>query len=106
MLGLEVPRINTHCVRITEAATLKGLPTVLAWEMARASPLLACGTSLSNATRRAARLAVRIALGESPNSMPIEYETATNLTVNIKTARRLGIEVPSSVLDAASKVDG
>jgi len=104
LLGLEVPRINTHCVQITEAATAAGLPTVLGWDMARAAPLLAYGTSLSRAARRAAKLAVRFCGNEGVPSPPIEFETAMNLTVNLVTAKRLGVEVPPSVLDAAERV--
>ena len=104
LLGLEVPRINTHCVDIAEAATAAGLPTVFGWDMARASPLLAYGTSLSEATRRAAALAIRIAAGERPGSLPVESIRGMKLTVNLATANRLGLEVPLSVLNAAAQV--
>ncbi len=104
VLGLEVPRINTHCVDIAEAATAAGLPTVFGRDMARASPLLAYGTSLSEATRRAAKLAIRVAAGESPKSLPVEHIREMKLTVNLTTAERLGLEVPRSVLDAITQV--
>lgn len=104
VLGLEVPRINAYCVDIAEAATAAGLPTVFGWDMARASPLLAYGTSLSEATRRAATLAIRIAAGESPKSLPLEHTRKMKLTVNLATAERLGLELPWSVMDAATQV--
>ncbi|WP_108658306.1 ABC transporter substrate-binding protein [Acuticoccus kandeliae] len=105
LLGLEVPRINTHCLAVAEAATATKLPTVFGWDMARAAPLIAYGTSFSKATRRAAGLAVRILQGEDTRSSPVEYETSMNLTVNLATARRLGVDVPQSILEAANHVD-
>lgn len=104
VLGLEVPRVNTHCVEIAEAATAAGLPTIFGADMARANPLLAYGTSLSGAARRAARIAVRIASGESAGSIPIEHELAMSLTVNLSTAVRLQIEIPPAVARRANLV--
>lgn len=106
LLGLEVPRINTHCLRIAEAATAAGLPTIFARDMARAAPLLAHGTSLSEAARRAAVLAARVLEGEDPATLPVEVVAGKELIVNLATARRLSIQVPQAVLHRAASIIG
>lgn len=104
LLGLEVPRINTHCHAIAEAATAAGLPTVFGRDMARAAPLLAYGTSLSEACRLAAGQAIRIAAGAAAGDLPVERALATSLSVNLATARRLGVTPPPAILAAAAQV--
>lgn len=53
---------------------------------------------------RAAAYVHRVLQGEQPDGLPIEMPTRVELVVNAKTAARLGLEIPRSVLLRADRV--
>jgi ABC-type uncharacterized transport system substrate-binding protein len=54
--------------------------------------------------RQAGELANRTLAAKSLSAIPFTMARMLDLTVNLKTARKLGIEVPQSVVDAAHEV--
>ena len=54
--------------------------------------------------RNAASYVYRILKGDQPADLPIQQATRFNFVVNRKTARVLGVQVPSSILVAATRV--
>ena len=55
------------------------------------------------AAKQLATYVGRILRGENPANLPVEQPTKFELVVNLKTAKALDIEVPTSILLRASK---
>jgi putative ABC transport system substrate-binding protein len=81
------------------------LPTMYsAAPFARLGGLIAYGPDLSDNWRRAANLVDRILKGAKPADLPIEQPDKFELVINLKTAKALGLTVPSMLLAQATEV--
>jgi putative ABC transport system substrate-binding protein len=99
------PLILGHRSQIVEFAARKRLPIVSdVDEFTEAGGLMSYGVHLPDLFRTSARFVDRILKGEKPGDLPVEQPTRFVLTINLKTARALGLSIPPSVLVLADRV--
>jgi putative ABC transport system substrate-binding protein len=91
--------------RIAKLALQRQAPSIFGTrEFVDAGGLLSYGADIIGLFRRAAEYADRIARGAKPADLPIEQPTKFEEIVNLKTARALGISVPTPILLRADEV--
>ena len=62
------------------------------------------GPTLVSQFRPAAGYVDRILKGEKPADLPVQSATKFELVINLKTAKSLGLTVPSSLLSRANEI--
>jgi putative ABC transport system substrate-binding protein len=97
----------THYERVTVLLTQYRLPAVFAFRpFVAAGGLMSYGfdISLPEIYRIGATYIDRILRGAKPADLPVQVPTHTNFVINLKTARALGLSVPTNLLAIADDV--
>lgn len=90
---------------LADLALAAQLPTICEWpDSARKGCLLGYGPDRNELRRRTADFVARILRGSAAGELPIEDPTKFELVINLRAAKALGIEVPSSLLAQADEV--
>jgi putative ABC transport system substrate-binding protein len=97
--------IATHRSAIIAAANNSHLPATYPYRYYAADGgLISYGPDTVEQYRRAACYIDRILKGENPAGLPVQGPTRYELTINLKTAKMLGLTVPQSFLVLADDV--
>ena len=92
---------------IVRIANENRIPAVYEFgEFARSGGLMAYSASIPEIFARAAIYVDKIIKGAKPADLPIEQATKFELVINLRTAKRLGITIPQSLLLQADEVLG
>jgi len=99
------PLITTHRDLIIALADRHKLPAIYYDRFfANAGGLISYGTDIVDQYRRAAGYVDRILKGEKPADLPVQAPTKFELVINLKTAKALGLVVPTSMVAHAVEV--
>ena len=91
--------------RMMEFATQQRLPSVNAYrELVEAGGLMSYGPSYEDLHRHAAVYVDKILKGAKAADLPVEQPTKFELVINLKTAKALGLTIPTALLVAATEV--
>jgi putative ABC transport system substrate-binding protein len=94
-----------HRAPILELAARSQLPTICMFKVwAEAGCLLAYGPSLAHMWYQAGVFAGKLLNGASAATLPVEQPTKFELAINARTAKAIGLAIPSSVLARADHV--
>jgi len=97
--------VQTNQSLVLGLAASHQLPSIYTFrDFVDAGGLVSYGVSLPDLYRRAAGYVDRILKGAKPEELPVEPPTRFETIINLKTARALGLTVPSVLLSAADEV--
>jgi putative ABC transport system substrate-binding protein len=93
-----------HRRQIAEFAIKHRLPSFgFIQEYAEAGLLMTYGVNMPDLYRRAAVYVDKILKGAKPGDLPVEQPTRFDFVVNLKTAKALGIKLPSEIMVRAER---
>jgi putative ABC transport system substrate-binding protein len=104
VLVFEEPMFVFTAGAVAELAAQRRLPLAGFTEIAEAGGLVGYGANIVETIRHAAVFVDKIIKGASPADIPIEQATKFRLTINLRSAKALGLTIPQSLLLRADEV--
>jgi putative ABC transport system substrate-binding protein len=99
------PFLTSRAQQVASLALRNSIPVIDAYRsFVDSGGLISYGASLEEASRVAGIYAGRIIKGEKPQNLSIQQSTKIQLVINLKTAEKFGIAVPTSLLVRADEV--
>ncbi len=99
------PLFNVQRRKIAVLAAKHKLPTISGLEpFPAAGGLMFYGTTLVDNWRRAASYVDKVLKGAKPGDLPVERPVKFEFIINLKTARQIGVTIPTSLLARADRV--
>jgi putative ABC transport system substrate-binding protein len=96
---------NSQSELLADLAIRHHLPTIYQYpEFTAAGGLISYGGTITESYRMAGSYVGRILRGEKPGNLPVQQVVRIELIINLKTARRLGLNLPWSILSRADEV--
>jgi putative ABC transport system substrate-binding protein len=105
LLALSSPIFNTSRQQIAQLALKARLPSIMPFPgFADDGGLLAYGPHLPTLFRQTGGIVSRVLKGAAVGELPVERPTRVELSINLKTARALGVTIPPSLRVRAERV--
>jgi ABC-type uncharacterized transport system substrate-binding protein len=99
------PFTNTQRSLIMALAQRHRLPAIYGFrQFVTEGALISYGPDATDTVRRSASYVDRILKGEKPADLPVQVPTKYELTINLKTAKALGLDVPLFLQQRADEV--
>src|SRR5262249_48438930 len=104
LFGSNSPTL-TYRLPIVLFAAENRIPAMYGYtELSEEGGLMSYGASRTAAMRGAATYVARILNGAKPGDLPIEQPTQFDFVINLRTAKALGLELPSSIMLLADEL--
>jgi putative ABC transport system substrate-binding protein len=99
------PLFDAARVKIAQLVVRHAIPSIQGWrEDAEAGGLMSYGADLRDSYRQAGVYTARVLKGSRPAELPIQQSNKVELIINLRTAKALGVTIPSSLLARADEV--
>ena len=105
VLVLSSPLFGGNPQLLADLALRRHVPTISLFpDIAREGGLLAYGPDIQGLYRQAGAMVRKVLQGAKPADLPVERPVRFQLIANLKTAKKLGLELPSMLLARADEV--
>lgn len=99
------PFLTSRSDQLILLTTRYAIPTISGWpQFPRAGGLMSYGTDLAAANRQLGLYAAHLLKGAKPADLPVLQPTKFELIINLKSAKALGLDIPSTLLATADEV--
>jgi putative ABC transport system substrate-binding protein len=104
LVMVEHAQLNAKADAIAALAAKLKIPSVGPLELPEKAGLIGYGVNFADMFRRTAIFVDKILKGAKPGDIPVEQASQFKSVLNLKTAKALGLDVPSSILLRADQV--